>query len=364
MRGRKDTAGGGNGPRADLRLEGPRVAYYAGRSICDSTASAYLSAIRRYRHRRQELGDLAGNITAGGAAEWLTYEAEQGRVKAKTIETYRFALKCEFTLNNPDLPDYDNPMDYPIVKRVVDGALRTEKEGKLRGKSQVPAQAVTVEHLRQMQPLHDDSLEHVMQWAAMTLGICGFMRPGEVFGSQKVSNRRLRRSQITFYSQQKIVLYPRIGGPVPPYFYTVQLRASKTDHQKKSGPRRIVVATPLAVTALWNWMRRHPGPIVPEHKDYLFVHAKMPNGQCEPLLEAEALKHLGQMGERIGIRADLIKGRSYRRGGASSAAAAGAPLSDIADAGGWSSNALHLYIAQNAKLDRQIHASINLGNSS
>ena len=222
----------------------------------------------------------------------------------------------------------------------------------------------TGEHLRQMQPLHDNSLEHVMQWAAMTLGICGFMRPGEVFGSEKVSNRRLCRSQITFYSRQKIVLHPRIGGPEPPHFYIVQLHASKTDHQKKSGPRRIVVATPIAVSALWKWMGRHPGPVVPEYKDYLFVHAKRPDGQCEPLLEAEALKHLGQMGERIGIRADLIKGRSYRRGGASSAAAAGAPLSDIADAGGWSSNALHLYIAQNAKLDRQINASINLGNSS
>ena len=132
------------------------------------------------------------------------------------------------------------------------------------------------------------------------------------------------------------------SSPIPDHF-SIDLGATKTDQAGRNPPK--VCAVPSAVRAIWEWaIQRHhraePSPL-------FFALDGL------PLLMPELLFELERIHELQGLGPVRFTGKCFRRGGNSSAAAAGLPLSDLQARGGWASSAMvNVYTTAEAKRER------------
>lgn len=308
------------------------------RALADSTRRSYSPAIERYMTfcTTRSYSTLPAALTPVIAAEWLATLADERLLCSSTIKAYSSALSTWFVEGT--LCDSLNPIASNAVQRLLKGIVRELRpaEALAREAAPVPVEltpALLAQVERQARPVGCGNYEHML-WAAANTATYGLLRPSELLGSHQHRDRALLPEQITFYgspgSPVPMALLPAGSHidlcPVPDRF-TMALRATKADQLASNAPLPIAAAP--AVRALWRWMhlRRDSSP-APGSR--LFC---LPSSA--PLACSDLLLAIQRWLTAIGFVNPIVKGRTFRRGGASALMAAGTPQADVAAAGRW-----------------------------
>jgi site-specific recombinase XerD len=172
-----------------------------------------------------------------------------------------------------------------------------------------------------------------MIWAAMTMAVFGLFRSGEIALDNREphsSRRRLLASDLTFASS--------VAGRV----MLVRLKISKVDTCAAGstvtiGETRSSICPISAMETYLRIRRAHQGLIGGSESLFIFSDgATLRRYQLTTFLRAFLT--------RLGIDARLFAGHSFRIGGATALARAGAPAHIIQRMGRWSSDAYKTYI--------------------
>jgi integrase len=243
------------------------------------------------------------------------------------------------------------------------GLEKSRAAAELAAKAAKPlSPPLTPELLEQMRPFAAGAgpFER-MAWAAACVGAYAGLRPNELLGSNEHRDRALRAEQITFRgssasaaSGEELPVVPLSSASAIPHAFTIALGPTKADQQGRN-PAHLVAGRP-AVEALWQWMQQRSalGGRGPEP---LFA---VP-GDFRPLSVAQLIAELDAWGTHAKGRPVHFLGRCFRRGMASAAAAAGAPVPVLQQLGRWAGAHSHEhYVDQRARFQRFLAASSNL----
>lgn len=316
-------------------------------AIAPSTRATYVTAIKNYVQwcKSQCLSRDIGSSTPRDVCEWLTHLAVTQERNSNTIALYRHALKtCIREQQGVTSTSELSPCDHFTVLRVLKGIQRRASVPESLQRLANSATPITADMVRS---IHAAGFIHTLadqrSFAALALGVSGFMRPGEFLGSSV-----LTWGQMTFYQQDGT---PAVTPTHIPDHLTLRLPITKTDQMGRG--RTIHIATPIAVTAAWGWyQQRSPSststsPIFHNASGTVLTLSRL-LGTVRDWLSRAGYTHLN------------VQGRSFRRGGASGMAAAGESAATIQRAGRWRSDAATLYIGSKAEQTRAIEASRRL----
>lgn len=253
--------------------------------------------------------------------EWVS--SLGGQVQPKTIKAYLSHVRSLHIDN--DLPFA--PTEAPIVQRLIRGIKRYHGEKDCKPKLPITLPILLI-ILHQIADAH--TLDHRMLTAACCLAFAAFLRCGEfTVGNADKWNPavNLSRSAIIFLPNFDNVTHLQLTLP-----------ASKTDPFRK-GVTVLVAAAPnrtsCPVTAIKSMFVAHPAP--PDAPLFLSHTGK-------PLTRTLLIESLRTALRAGGFEERLYAGQSFRRGGASSAGAAGFSDYEIQLLGRWRSDAYKLYI--------------------
>jgi len=258
---------------------------------------------------------------------WVTELART--VLPKTIRAYlasvtRLAAECGF----PAIT-----REFHFLSRVLRGVELTTT---LRPREQ--RKPITCAILRKVLPLMDTRRrDDAMLWAAMCLGTMGLLRGGEFAlpnRSSVHSQRCLRISNVTFNA-------PR--GDEPRVMF-VQLYCTKTDKARR-GVQVVLGASKTdvcAVSAMLWYLKLRGGTEATSTSSPLFVFS---DGAV--LTRSLLVKCVRNLLECAQIPTAGYSGHSFRIGGATDLARAGASDIAIQKAGRWTSDAFRLYVRVN-----------------
>lgn len=164
---------------------------------------------------------------------------------------------------------------------------------------------------------------HAMLFAALCTAVGGLFRPSEICPRSASKPARLLTLGALNWVQG------------PPLHFTILLNQSKSDTEYKGVTVRI--AWPIAVNAMRHYLAIRPRSAVP-----LFALA-----DGSPLLYRSLLDTTTGLAKAMGIDLNRFRGVSFRAGGATSLAEAGADATIIQSLGRWRSQAFRLYIDAN-----------------
>jgi hypothetical protein len=215
------------------------------------------------------------------------------------------------------------------------------------------AHALTFGQVVQLREQHDLSRpEELMRYAAICLAVACLMRPSEMLGAAKRQSRALTLEQFTWFEDEQGER--RMGGQPTlssrPAVGEVRIRVSKTDQEGRGISK--IFAAPTALDALWRWWCfLHRNPTSPSQLMFCMAGER-------PLTTGALTRHTQLKAAELNIVAE-IKGRSWRRGGASSLAGTGIDEEALRDAGHWAeeSSAHKRYTDAAAKRKRVIATS-------
>ncbi len=272
---------------------------------------------------------------------WMTAlasrRAPDAPLQHRSIKYYLAALNTAHEVAG--LPPPTRDRDCPRVARTLKGIKR--EQGTIEKRPRLP---ITVALLRQMQPLLDPTraIDRLI-WAAMCTATCALLRLGELtVDPQHAAHRTLRLQDLALFTSDgacvpahapRTMLSPLRAEQISHMQLTV--RASKTDPFSKGAC--ITIATPIAIAALLSLLCAHPRSGEPHAP--IFAHSNGAPLQRRPLVDI-ARTLLAQLGHNP----DAYAGHSFRKGGASSLAAAGVAPYTIQTMGRWASNCYQLYI--------------------
>lgn len=323
-------------------------------ALAPSTRSSYQTALNNYMRWRgsHHLNSILQDTTPHDVSEWLTHLALHQRRSSTTIDVYRAALRTMLieeqglsgAVNTGTEAASCNPCDHVTVMRVLKGIKRKGARTESMQRAEQSATPLTVAMIRSIYAAGVvTTLSDQRSFAALTLGVCAFLRPGEFVGKQPIT-----WSQLMFYREDGTQTL--VGTPD---YFTLRLHTSKTDQMGRG--RVIHVATAVSVQAMWVWYQSRPltsSPLTP-----VFLNVA---GVCLSLPRLLATISVWLCRAGYPSPALRIRGRSFRRGGASSMAAAGESAATIQRAGRWASDAATLYIGHQAAVTRTIEASRRL----
>ncbi|KAJ2935863.1 hypothetical protein H1R20_g1230, partial [Candolleomyces eurysporus] len=246
-----------------------------------------------------------------------------GKVQPKTIKQYLGHVKSMHT--DLDLPF--QPCTSPIVQRLIRGIKRYHGERNVKRKM-----PITLPVLRSLlQHLHPaTSPGHLNVYAAACVAFSGFLRCGEF-----TTKTGETFSASTHPTRRSVEFHPNIDKPT---HARLNLPASKTDPFRK-GVSIYLTAAPGAstcpVAALKKLFEEDPSDL----DGPLF---RNPDGS--PLTRNFFIDTIRLTLQAAGYDSKEFSGHSFRRGAASSAAAAGCQDHEIQLLGHWVSDAYKVYI--------------------
>ncbi|RXW11687.1 hypothetical protein EST38_g14168 [Candolleomyces aberdarensis] len=246
-----------------------------------------------------------------------------GKIQPKTIKQYLGHVKSMHT--DLDLPFA--PCTSPIVQRLIRGIKRYHGERDTRRKMPITL-PVLQDLLRHLQP--DTNPGHLGVYAAACVAFSGFLRCGEFTVKAgkafSTSNQPTRRS---------IEFHPDLSNPT---HARLNLPASKTDPFRK-GVSIYLAAAPGATTCPVTALKRLFAED-PSDPDGPLFH----NPDGSPLSREFFIETIRLALQAAGYKSKDFAGHSFRRGAASSAAAAGCQDHEIQLLGRWLSDAYKVYI--------------------
>ena len=313
---------------------------FARHAITDATRRSYAAARKRYSEwcLSRKLSPLPSHLTPIMAASWLASLGTAGVLRSRTIHVYSSSLSSWFVEDT--LTDGPNPLKSIAVQRVLRGIDKHHRAAEIQMRAERPA---TIELTPALLLCLEEFARPVgcgpddyMRWAAALTGTYGFLRPSEFLGSAQHRSRALRVDQVRFFatatSPLPCLLLPPGNDvdsrPFPDHF-VIALEMTKADQKATNEP--VPIAAAPAVRGMWRWMhiRRDLGLA-----DSAPVFC-LPSGA--PLSCTALTRSITTWLTRFGVIDPVVKGRTFRRGGASALMASGADRSDVAEAGRWRS---------------------------
>lgn len=329
-------------------------------ALAPTTQRTYTTAVRSYKDYCRGRGWREDEpITDRRLADWLAALADGGQQSFNTLHVYKAAMRNRFVIETGAGRPGPNPADSEYLKLVMQGIGRDkaahEQAKRAAGIKSDPATPAVVLRLAARHPGSQPEL--CMKYAAMCLGACAGLRPNELLGAPQNRARAIQRAQLTFFDAAGRACPPAAPpGALPgaatgaPVSVSVFLPVSKTDQGRRGTTRPI--AAPFAVKALVRWCAIWDQQ--PAADGLLFQHA----GQR--LRTQQLLAHLTAECTAIGMTGFRFTGKCFRRGLASSMAAAGEQPEAIKTAGGWRSGAWTKYVTTAAAQQAAIAASRRL----
>lgn len=267
---------------------------YLKAATSDNTRKAYKSDVRHYEM-------WGGNLPATTESIINYLQAYASKLNPRTLARRLIALR-----HWHDYQQFPDPTNHPAIAKMLTGILR------IHGQPKNKARALTPDELESIAAfLHNDhSLTALRDNALLQIGFFGALRRSELVA--------IRFEDIQWEKQGIVILLP----------------SSKTD-QTHEGQTSVIpygnnTLCPISALQAWlNISNLNNGPIFRRisAKNYLGHH------QLTPLSINQILK---KRATQAGIaHADEFSSHSLRRGLATSAAKAGAPLHAIMRAGRW-----------------------------
>ena len=307
-------------------------------ALADSTRRSYEAARRRYRDYclAHALSPLPSHITPVTASCWLADLGAAGELSSATLHVYCSSLSTWFL--EATLSDAPNPLMSTAVQRVLKGIDRHHRAAEMQARADKPTTIeLTPSLLRRLEDVaRPDGCgpDDFMRWAAALTGTYGFLRPSEFLGSHQHRSRALRVDQVRFFATATSPLPCSLlppGASVDSYafpdHFTLALEVTKADQKATNEP--VPVAAAPAVRALWRWMHMRRDLGLADSSPVFCL----PSGA--PLACTALTRSVTSWLTQLGVVAPVVKGRTFRRGGASALMASGAAQSDVAAAGRW-----------------------------
>ncbi len=267
------------------------------------------------------------------AALILFVASKVGQVKASTMKGYLCSVHS-WHVDEGVQVDYT---PFLRLKRALKGMAKSEAGTPI--KQAVP---VTMAAVARMGAVTDFSnVDEVVFMAIASLATAGLFRLGELVPYKVSSPPVLLRGRVDLNQAGVMVHLPR----------------SKTDPLGLTGPMMVSRSDGLACPRLWiAKMKRLQGY---HGEGPMFVSAT-----GRPVTREWVIHRLNRMMSRAGLGGQRYSGHSFRRGGATSLAAAGVPDHLIAQLGRWKSTAYQLYVVATAerlaKAQREMAAALCL----
>ena len=209
------------------------------------------------------------------------------------------------------------------LKRVCDGIRKSRCN--VAAKERLPITIEVLERLAAVCALSQH--EDIMFFAICCIGTYGLLRSGEIFGVPPEFEGLVKNSDI-IRSENHV---------------KIQLRVSKTDPFRKGTQvlvyRNQSITCPVAAVSKYLRCTRNITKSAP------FFQLQNRNPVTKPWF----IRKLRQKLMAAGLDERKYSGHSFRRGGATSMAAAGIPDSIIKEAGRWSSNSYQVYVQPSNK---------------
>ena len=240
------------------------------------------------------------------------------RVKPATINGYLSAVRS-LHIEHGLMFDIG---DRALLDRIMLGIKRNapDKEQKRR----LPITTALVKQFSTRFKLH--LYNHAVLFAALCTAVGGLFRPSEICPRSASKPARL------------LTLSSLKWEAGPPLHFTIHLNQSKADSEYKGATVRII--WPIAVSAMQHYLSMRPRSAVP-----LFA---MTDGS--PLTYRALLDNTASLVRALGIDTKKFRGVSFRAGGATSLAEAGADNGIIQAFGRWKSQAFKLYVDNQPEL--------------
>jgi hypothetical protein len=290
--------------------------------------------VQRFREWRCEHGrypDAA--LTADDACTWLAELADRGAHKASTLVTYAAALSNWFDTEQRH-PDNvrPNPMSSPSVRRLLAGIANAQAQREQErplDEQQTGSTPLTLPSLR-LYTFDISQPRDRMYRAAAYLGVCLALRISELLGSSLHPERAIRTEQLAFFTDAAALTPLPVDSTTTavPIVLQLVLRATKTQHL---APTVKVCAVAEAVQAVWQWARECHTAGRPLSARLFQLQDRL------PISSYALMKFLQRRHQAAGLGAARFTGKSLRRGGASTLAAAGVDEEHIARLG-WGLN--------------------------
>ena len=313
---------------------------FIAQSVTDSTLRSYVPAINKYVWwcGANGMDPSPAKVTANRLAEFLAHLAAHSQLSSSTLGVYRSAISSWYTRGT--LSDALPPGQSTAVELVMEGITRARRDTEQAARAEKRAKEPPLTPLMfaaLKRGCRDTGPEALILFAAAEVAIYGFLRPSEFLGQPgKREERALRWSQVTFFADEAGLRRVDFDlGNEPPHHFILKLGATKADQAGNNDP--IVVAAAPAVKSLWamrHWAcARSPRPV------FVFTQHEAPHAF---LTEAALCRKLTEWGRRtrILLGEERIVGKSFRRGGAAGALAAGASVPELQAAGRWRSAAM------------------------
>jgi hypothetical protein len=309
---------------------------YIFHAIASSTRKAHSSAINSYLQSFSIHGETAPfPATQESLCVWITHSAERDLkpLKPSTLRTYLSYLssiheECGYT---------DFLADKPLVFRCWKGIKRSKGEQKLLRR---PITTEIIALIRSK--VAGKSFQAKSFYAAASLATYGLLRMGEFTVNKAESNpfRLLTLQQIKLFdSNQCPISISSINNYHRVSYLSLTLLVSKTDPFRQSVT--IHVGHHIPVQAMLQYLKVHPA--LNTSSSPLFV--RNPNATpLEPLDRASMIDATRAVLSSLNLPSNEYHGHSFRKGGATSLAAAGVSDSLIQLLGRWRSDCYKLYI--------------------
>ena len=263
-------------------------------------------------------------VTQVDVANWV---ASMGAdLSYNTINGYRSAVSK--WIRDETLCEAGNPANRPAVELVLQGIKRAQAPARARerlaGGRPTPLTPKLLEAMRSTLRPPGATPQQLMEWAALTLGVHGLLRPSEFLGRYKHMDRALVRDQCFFYDALGRGM--ELSSPLTPASLQVDLLITKAD-QSGANPR-VVIDSARAVADVWEWVQfKRPWFAETPGVFHITGRSALSVAQLQRTLEAAARSlHL------TGVH---FTGRSLRRGGATGALLAGETAAQVQGRGRW-----------------------------
>lgn len=297
-----------------------------------------------------------GPITELLAEEWLSALADQGRISAATIKTYKAGMSTYHT-EHSTLP---NPFQSARVHRIITGIENSKAAREAERRRQKPkSDGFTKQHLSMIsERVMHGTQQEIMMAAAAALMYGAALRPNEALGNR--TKEPLRSAQLHFFAERASTAAMEIPPSssthdrTTPHHIIIELHGSKTNQLHRE--ENLVIVEPLAVQMVWRWCRiRKERPSSTGPDPFLFT---LPHRKKNRLSGRSLLSFLAHVASEHSLHPHWTP-KCFRIGATSDFHASGANPAGLRYLGRWRTDIWQTYADQRSHIERAIAARSN-----
>ena len=264
-------------------------------------------------------------MTPAQVANWV---ASMGATLSyNTINGYRSAVS-KWIRDETLCEGGRNPANSAGVELVLQGIKRAQAPARARerlaGGRPTPLTPKLLEAMRGVLRPAGATPQQIMEWAALSLGVHGLLRPSEFLGRYRLEDRALMRDQCFFFDAMGRAM--ELSSAQTPTQLHVDLLITKADQVGANA--RVEIRDARAAADVWEWIQTKR-PHFSETPGVFHITGR------SALSVARLTRTLEAAAAALHLTGVKFSGRSLRRGGATGALLAGAAPAEVQARGRW-----------------------------